>query len=151
MAWPASRRLTTSRDLTSLARERELRTLRRENEALRQALEARRLVDRAKARIMVQEALSEPEAFGRIQKTSMDTRTPMAEVARRSRSRGGGGRPCERARPERERSPEHEIARPALAVRAPRRPAGSAPGTRDPRSPRPRRPPRPLVLNVRAP
>jgi hypothetical protein len=82
MAWPASRRLTTSRDLTSLARERELRTLRRENEALRQALEARRLMDRAKARIMVQEALSEPEAFRRIQKTSMDTRTPMAEVAR---------------------------------------------------------------------
>ena len=31
---------------------------------------------------MQRDRYSEPEAFRRIQKTSMDTRTPMAEVAR---------------------------------------------------------------------
>jgi len=42
----------------------------------------RRLVDLAKVVLMQRDRYSEPEAFRRIQKTSMDTRTPMAEVAR---------------------------------------------------------------------
>jgi hypothetical protein len=60
----------------------ELDALRRENDALRQALEARKLVERAKGLLMAQDGLSEPNAHRYIQKSSMDTGTPMAEVAR---------------------------------------------------------------------
>jgi two-component system, response regulator PdtaR len=60
----------------------ELEAVRKENEALRQKLESRKLVDRAKGLLMTRLGLSEPEAFRRIQKTAMDTRKTMADVAR---------------------------------------------------------------------
>lgn len=60
----------------------ELEAIRKENEALRQKLESRKLVDRAKGLLMTRLGLSEPEAFRRIQKTAMDTRKTMADVAR---------------------------------------------------------------------
>ena len=60
----------------------ELAALRRENEALRHALEARKLVERAKGLLMVRQGFSEPDAYRYIQKRSMDTGSPMAEVAR---------------------------------------------------------------------
>ena len=55
--------------------------MREENEQLRRKLESRKLVERAKGVLMTRLGLSEPEAFRRIQKTAMDTRKPMAEVA----------------------------------------------------------------------
>jgi len=61
---------------------REIETIRRENETLRRKLESRKLVDRAKGILMLRLGLSEPEAFRRIQKTAMDTRRSMADVAR---------------------------------------------------------------------
>ena len=66
----------------AVSRFRELEAVRKENEALKQKLEARKLVDRAKGVLMSRLGLSEPEAFRRIQKTAMDTRKTMAEVAR---------------------------------------------------------------------
>ena len=66
----------------AVSRFRDLEAVRRENEALKQKLEARKLVDRAKGVLMTRLGLSEPEAFRRIQKTAMDTRKTMAEVAR---------------------------------------------------------------------
>jgi two-component system, response regulator PdtaR len=60
----------------------ELEAIRKENEELRQRLESRKLVDRAKGLLMTRLGLSEPEAFRRIQKTAMDTRKTMAHVAR---------------------------------------------------------------------
>lgn len=59
----------------------ELEAVRKENEALKQKLESRKLVDRAKSLLMTRLGLSEPEAFRRIQKTAMDTRKTMADVA----------------------------------------------------------------------
>jgi len=59
----------------------ELEAVRSENEALKQKLESRKLVDRAKGLLMTRLGLSEPEAFRRIQKTAMDTRKTMADVA----------------------------------------------------------------------
>jgi two-component system, response regulator PdtaR len=59
----------------------ELEAVRKENEALKQKLESRKLVDRAKGLLMTRLGLSEPEAFRRIQKTAMDTRKTMADVA----------------------------------------------------------------------
>ena len=66
----------------AVSRFSELEAIRSENEALRQKLESRKVVDRAKGLLMTRMGLSEPEAFRRIQKTAMDTRRTMAEVAR---------------------------------------------------------------------
>ena len=66
----------------AVSRFRDLEAVRKENEALKQKLEARKLVDRAKGVLMTRLGLSEPEAFRKIQKTAMDTRKTMAEVAR---------------------------------------------------------------------
>ena len=60
---------------------RELEAVRKENETLKRKLESRKLVERAKGILMTRLGLSEPEAFRRIQKTAMDTRRPMADVA----------------------------------------------------------------------
>ena len=60
----------------------DLDALRRENESLRRTLAARKLIEQAKGILMLEEGLSEPVAFRRIQKTSMGTRTPMDQVAR---------------------------------------------------------------------
>jgi len=65
----------------AVSRFRELSAVRRENETLKRSLESRKLVERAKGILMTHLGLSEPEAFRRIQKTAMDTRKPMAEVA----------------------------------------------------------------------
>ncbi len=60
---------------------RELHAVRRENEKLRRTLESRKLIERAKGILMKRLGLSEPEAFRKIQKTAMDTRKQMTEVA----------------------------------------------------------------------
>ncbi len=65
----------------ALRRWEEFRTLEREVEDLKEALETRKLVDRAKGILMDTQGLSEADAFRRIQKTSMDQRKPMKEVA----------------------------------------------------------------------
>ncbi len=65
----------------AVARFREFEAIRQENADLRKTIESRKLVERAKGVLMEQEGLSESEAFRRIQKTSMDTRKSMAEVA----------------------------------------------------------------------
>jgi response regulator NasT len=65
----------------AVSRFRELSAMRRENETLKRTLETRKLVERAKGILMKRLGLSEPDAFRRIQKTAMDTRRPMSEVA----------------------------------------------------------------------
>ena len=65
----------------ALQRWNEFRSLEKEVEDLKEALETRKLVDRAKGILMDSQGLSEADAFRRIQKTSMDQRKPMKEVA----------------------------------------------------------------------
>ena len=65
----------------AVARFREFETIRKENADLRRAVESRKLIERAKGLLMERDGLSESEAFRGIQKTSMDTRKSMAEVA----------------------------------------------------------------------
>jgi two-component system, response regulator PdtaR len=65
----------------AVSRFRELSAMRQENETLKRTLETRKLVERAKGILMRRLGLSEPDAFRRIQKTAMDTRRPMSEVA----------------------------------------------------------------------
>ena len=65
----------------SLARFEEFRSLEREVGDLKEALETRKLIERAKGVLMEVHGLREAEAFHRIRKTSMDARKSMKEVA----------------------------------------------------------------------
>lgn len=64
-----------------LARFSEFRSLEREVQSLNDALETRKLVDRAKGILMDTQGLNENEAFRRIQKMSMNNRKSMRSVA----------------------------------------------------------------------
>lgn len=65
----------------AISRFTEFISLRKENEDLRKTLEARKTIERAKGILMKSQGLTEAEAFSLIQKKSMDTRRPMAEIA----------------------------------------------------------------------
>jgi AmiR/NasT family two-component response regulator len=65
----------------AVARFAEFRALEKEVGDLKLALETRKLVDRAKGILMDSQAITEAEAFRKIQKMSMNTRKPMKEVA----------------------------------------------------------------------
>jgi response regulator NasT len=71
----------------------ELRQLELEVVDLTDRLEARKLVDRAKSTIQQELGLSEPEAFRWIQKTSMDLRLSMRQVAEGVMTSGLGAGP----------------------------------------------------------
>ncbi|MFO0877091.1 MAG: response regulator [Gemmataceae bacterium] len=60
----------------------QLQTLRREAESLRQALEDRKFIERAKGIIMKRGELDEPEAFRRLQKVASDRNLKLIEAAR---------------------------------------------------------------------
>lgn len=65
----------------ALARHAELVAVKRESEDLSQQLETRKLVDRAKGKLMDEHGMSEAEAFRHIQKTAMNERRSMRAVA----------------------------------------------------------------------
>lgn len=64
-----------------LRRFSELESLRQENQNLTQALQERKLIERAKGLLMKQAQLDEDAAFKRLQKLARDQRKKMAEVA----------------------------------------------------------------------
>jgi hypothetical protein len=74
---PTTMRGSGSQDIAD-----ELEALRRENALLREALATRKVIELAKALLMVRDGLSEPAAHRYIQKSSMDARVPMVEIAR---------------------------------------------------------------------
>ncbi len=65
----------------AVTRFQEFRELEKQVGDLRETLETRKLVDRAKGILMDQQGLSEAEAFRKIQKMSMNTRKPMKDIA----------------------------------------------------------------------
>ena len=65
----------------AVSRFAEIRTLDAEIDTLRERLEVRKLLDRAKGLLQSEYGLAEPEAFRWIQKTSMDRRLTMRKVA----------------------------------------------------------------------
>ncbi|MDQ4045172.1 MAG: response regulator [Chloroflexota bacterium] len=65
----------------ALARFQDMRNLEQEVTDLREALETRKLVERAKGVLMEVHGLRESDAFNRMRKTSMDNRKSMREVA----------------------------------------------------------------------
>jgi response regulator NasT len=67
----------------ALGRFNEMRALADQNLSLAEQLETRKLVDRAKGRLMDNQGLSEADAFRFIQKTAMDTRQTLKAVAQK--------------------------------------------------------------------
>ena len=65
----------------AISRFNEFVALKKENHDLKQTLEARKAIERAKGILMKNQGLSEAQAFSLIQKRSMDLRKPMAEIA----------------------------------------------------------------------
>jgi response regulator NasT len=65
----------------AITRFQEFLLLRNENSTLKENLEARKLIERAKGLLMEQRKLSEEQAYTLIKKTSMNMRKPMADVA----------------------------------------------------------------------
>ena len=63
------------------ARHAELQALREEAGSLRDALEARKLIERAKGLLMEKDGLSEGEAFARLRGASQQTGRPLRDVA----------------------------------------------------------------------
>ncbi len=66
----------------ALARHRDLQALAEEVTDLQEALETRKLVEKAKGALMARRGLSDEEAYRRIQAASRDGRRPMKDVAR---------------------------------------------------------------------
>jgi AmiR/NasT family two-component response regulator len=66
----------------AVCRFQELCSLQQETETLRQSVEARKVIERAKGLLMEVGRMSEREAYARIRRKSMDTQRPMAEIAR---------------------------------------------------------------------
>ncbi len=67
----------------ALARFRELRSLEDETQTLKEQLETRRLVDRAKGLLMDRHQMAESDAFTYIQRTAMQERARMGDIAKR--------------------------------------------------------------------
>jgi response regulator NasT len=65
----------------ALSRFKEFQSVRQEVADLENALETRKLVERAKGILMDSQGIEENEAFRKIQKMSMNTRKPMKDVA----------------------------------------------------------------------
>ena len=65
----------------ALDRDAERQALQRQLAELREKLEARKLINHAKAILMERHGLTEPEAFHRLQSQSMNTATPMKALA----------------------------------------------------------------------
>lgn len=65
----------------ALSRFKEFRAIEKEAQNLRETLETRKLVERAKGILMDSQGLKEAEAFRKIQKLSMNTRKSMREIA----------------------------------------------------------------------
>jgi len=65
----------------AISRFKKFKALQREVKDLKGALEARKVIERAKGLLMEKEGISEREAFSRIQRMSMDSRRPMRDIA----------------------------------------------------------------------
>ena len=76
-----TRRRTRAAIEVALGRWQEIKALEREVADLGERFETRKRVDRAKGVLMTRLGLSEPDSFRWIQKTSMDRRLSMREVA----------------------------------------------------------------------
>jgi two-component system, response regulator PdtaR len=91
----------------AVSRYEEMAALEAEVQTLQERLETRKIVDRAKGMLQVAHGWTEPEAFRWIQKTSMDRRVTMRNVAEAVLAGSAGG-PPESDEPDAPQGPEAE-------------------------------------------
>jgi response regulator NasT len=101
----------------AMSRFAEIKALEDEVTGLRERLEARKLIERAKGALMTTEAMSEPEAFRWIQRAAMDNRTTMRDVAAGVLD-GLQGRAAQDGRPETDEGRPKPGPRPGPGLRA---------------------------------
>jgi AmiR/NasT family two-component response regulator len=65
----------------AISRFKDFLAVQQENESLKENLESRKIIERAKGLLMEQRKLSEEQAYSLIKKASMNMRKPMADVA----------------------------------------------------------------------
>ena len=65
----------------AISRFQDFVSLREENETLKENLEGRKVIERAKGMLMEQKALTEEQAYSLMKKASMNMRKPMVDVA----------------------------------------------------------------------
>lgn len=65
----------------AISRFHDFLSLREENSTLKENLQARKVIERAKGLLMDQRKISEEQAYTLMKKTSMNMRKPMADVA----------------------------------------------------------------------
>ena len=65
----------------AISRFKDYLALQQENESLKETLESRKLIERAKGLLMEQRGLSEEQAYSLLKKASMNMHKPMADVA----------------------------------------------------------------------
>jgi two-component system, response regulator PdtaR len=65
----------------AISRFQDFVSLQKQNETLKENLEARKVIERAKGMLMEQKALTEEQAYSLIKKASMNMRKPMSDVA----------------------------------------------------------------------
>lgn len=65
----------------AMSRFQEFRSMRQETDNLRQALEDRKIIERAKGLLMKRAGIDEPEAFRRLQKMARDRNQKLVEIA----------------------------------------------------------------------
>lgn len=65
----------------AISRFKDFLAVQQENESLKENLESRKIIERAKGLLMEQRKLSEEQAYSLIKKTSINMRKPMADVA----------------------------------------------------------------------
>lgn len=82
MLKPVNRSALISTILLIIKNDRKVKSLEKEIEELRDSLETRKLIEKAKGILMKAQGLSEQEAFRRIQRQSMDKAMPMKEIAK---------------------------------------------------------------------
>ncbi len=73
----------------AISRFQDVVSLREENSALKENLEARKLIERAKGLLMDQRKLTEEQAYSLLKKASMNMRKPMVDVAQAILVAGG--------------------------------------------------------------
>ena len=65
----------------AFAHAEEIEELKEQVEEMKESLESRKVIDKAKGVLMRKEGVSEPEAFRKMQKLSMDKRKSMRQIA----------------------------------------------------------------------
>jgi len=73
----------------AISRFKDFHALQQENETLKENLESRKLIERAKGLLMEQRNISEEQAYSLMKKASMNMRKPMADVAQAILLAGG--------------------------------------------------------------